>query len=412
VTYTPIPHGTENWDVPVNAAFTSQDQRITVLEDLQPEAEVYVPPDWGQFWRPARNASGTQASKIMVAGASVAEGYYAQNTITDSWVGKMRTAVQGTYGDGGSGMFSSSRTDVISSATAGAVATWEGNGSFATTTGTWTTGAQFFGPGISFMISTAAATATYKVTGSTVKIYNISGAAPRANYTYQIDGGAIVPVTVTIGTTSIQVTTVTGLAPVEHTVVISWNGAPTEPLSLIGVAGENSTGCIVDNLGRAGTTSANWSSASALTQQWNGGPSNPCDLFILHLGANDATSGTVDSETFMRNMSTILLAVKDGAFGQDATGDTDIMIVTQHFGHFTNPSIYAGYSTRMKGLADTFGAAYVNIWGLGRNSWAYWNGLGYWGNANTPGPAGTDNVHPSNAGHDYISSIINPIVMS
>ena len=30
--YTPIAHGSADWDVPVNAAFTSQDGRITVNE--------------------------------------------------------------------------------------------------------------------------------------------------------------------------------------------------------------------------------------------------------------------------------------------------------------------------------------------------------------------------------------------
>lgn len=32
MSYTPIPHGTEDWDVPVNAALTSQDSRITGTE--------------------------------------------------------------------------------------------------------------------------------------------------------------------------------------------------------------------------------------------------------------------------------------------------------------------------------------------------------------------------------------------
>lgn len=31
--YTPIPKGTSDWDVPVNAAFTSQDSRITAVEE-------------------------------------------------------------------------------------------------------------------------------------------------------------------------------------------------------------------------------------------------------------------------------------------------------------------------------------------------------------------------------------------
>ena len=413
MTYTPIPQGTPNWDVPVNAAFTDQDSRITTLESNQSQASVFVPEGWGQFWRPKRNASGGVASKVMVVGDSIAEGYYATDPRTDSWVGQMRTSLQDSYGDGGSGMFSTARTDVISGAPAPTIAVWEGNGQYATTTGTWTAGAQFFGPGISFIVSTAAATATFQVRGSTIKLYSIDGAAPRAAYTYSIDGGAPVTVNPIIGATTIRVVPVTGLSNGNHTVVISWAGAPTEPLNFIGVAGENSTGCIIDNLGKAGsnTTTSGWTANSALSQQWNGGPSNPADLLIYVLGANDAAT-SVTPDAYISNMALLMSNVRDGAFGQDAFGNTDIIIVQNHFGHFTNPLTFAQYGSRLHDLADTYGAAYVNIWSSGRNSWPYWNSLGFWGNASNPGPAGTDNVHPSNAGHTFMSSVITPLVMS
>src|SRR6476620_49734 len=190
MTYTPIPQGTENWDVPVNAAFTSQDARITELEDTGSIGPgVFIPPGWGQFWRPKRNASAFATSRIIAAGDSLTEGYYASNTITDTWAGLMRTNLQNAYGDGGSGLFSTSRTDVVSTAT-------------------------------------AAAAATFRVRGSLVNIYNITGSAPRANFTYSIDGGAPVGVTVTPGPTAIQTTTVGSLSPGNHQVVIAWNGAP------------------------------------------------------------------------------------------------------------------------------------------------------------------------------------------
>ena len=407
MTYTPIPQGTENWDVPVNAAFTSQDARITELEDTGSISPgVFIPPGWGQFWRAKRNASAFATSRIIAAGDSLTEGYYASNTITDSWAGLMRTSLQNAYGDGGSGLFSTSRTDVVSTATAGAVAAWEANGSFATTTGVWTLGPQYFGPGVSFMTSSAAATATFNVRGSLVKIYNITGSAPRANFTYSIDGGAPVGVTVTPGPTAIQTTTVGSLSPGNHQVVIAWNGAPADVLYLIGVAGENNTGVIVDNAGRAGITSTNWSSSVPFGTAYNGGPSLPADLVICSLGLNDAAQSIADS-TWVQNMGTYLNNVKSAN-----NGETDIILVLMHDGNFTNPQIYANYSSRIKDLAENYSAALVNLWAIGRNSWDYWNSFGYWGNATTPGPSGTDNVHLSDAGHAYVSSIITPIVMS
>ncbi len=415
MTYVPIEIGSlvDQWGVPINAALVDQDSRITTnatniaaLQSIQSQG-IYIPPSWGQFWRPARNDAGVSRARIICVGGSMTEGYYSSDTLQDSWVGKMRTAVQSSYGNGGAGMFSTSRTDVISSATAGAVTEWEGNGSFATTTGPWAAGAQFFGPGISFITTTAAATATFtRLRGTSIRMFNISGSAPRAPFTYSIDGGPPVNVIVPTGTTAIQETEVTGLSNTDHTVVITWNGVPGDTLSFVGVSAYNSTGVVVDNLGRAGSLAANWSVASALGPAYNGGPSYPGDLVITGFGPNDAAS-SVDADTWIQSVATYLNTVR-----QATNGETDIIFVHHHFGNFTNPQFYANYASRMRAIADNYNAAMVNLWAVGRNSWDYWNSFGYWGDANDPGPSGTDNIHASNAGHQFISDTITPIVMS
>lgn len=411
MTYTPIPAGTPNWDVPVNAAFTDQDQRITALQ-AQGSAStgVYIPPGWGANWRAARNNAGAAAAKVMTVGDSLSFGYYASDLRTSNWVGLMRTALQGQYGNGGSGFFSTARTDAASSVSAAVVNAWIANNSFATEAGTWALGSSLLGPGITFLTANASgATLTFKVTGTNVTIYNFSGSAPRAAFTYSIDGGAPVNVVVPVGPTAVQQTTISGLSNVEHTVVLAWNGLPAEVFFPIGVAGYNATGIIVDQMGRAGSTTVDWSGTPTLVSAYNGGASNPADLVILGLGLNDSIA-PVTGENWVKNMTTYLQATRA------ATGATDLILVHQHYGNFnsgTGAPTYGDYSSRIKDLADNYNAALVNMWTLGRNSYAYRNAQGYWGDGTVPGGVvGTDLVHLSDQGHQVVANAIIPIVMS
>ena len=399
--------GQTDWGPVLNDALTSLQDQVTEVGDARAVSTkgVYVPPNWGEFWRPRRDAATSSPARIVIAGDSLSQGYFASNLHTTSWVGLMRQSLQNSYGDGGSGFFSTSRSDVTMSADAGAIAAWEANKSIITTTGTWSLGVQNFGPGITFITASAAATATFTVTGSTVKIYNISGAAPRAGFTYSIDGGAAVPITVPITATQIQTTTVTGLSPTEHTVVISWNGSPSDVLYLVGVTAENSTGVIVDNLARAGTRTSNWYTGSALNAPWNGGTSYPADLVICSLGLNDAANSVTGTD-WVTNMTGYLQAVRAAN-----NGATDIMLLLHHVGNYggsTAAGFYGQYAAPIRGMAEAYGAALIDLWALGRNSWDYWSSLGYWGNGTNPGPAGTDLVHASNAGHAFIANTVLP----
>ncbi|MEU5284114.1 SGNH/GDSL hydrolase family protein [Streptomyces sp. NPDC020755] len=368
---------------------------------------VYVPPGWGTVWKAQRAASGL--ARIVVAGDSLSQGYFASDLTNSSWVGLVRQALQTQYGDGGSGFYSTSRSSAVMSASAGALAAWEANNSIATLTGTWTLGALNFGPGITFIQAAAAATATFQVSGSIVKIFNISGAAPRAGFTYTIDGGAAVPVPVTIGPTGVQVTTVTGLTEGEHTVTIGWDGAVSEILYLVGVAGENTAGVVVDNLARAGSRSSHWANGNILNSPYNGGTGYPADLVICSLGLNDAANAVTGAD-WSANMGTYLRAVRAAH-----DGETDILLLLHHIGDYgstAGAAAYHTYAAQFQSLAAAYGAATVNLWAQGRNSWDYWNGLGYWGDGTTPGPAGTDLVHASDAGHAYIASQVLPILTS
>jgi lysophospholipase L1-like esterase len=141
---------------------------------------------------------------------------------------------------------------------------------------------------------------------------------------------------------------------------------------------------------------------------WNGGNNRTADLIIYSLGLNDAAQSiTVDA--WRDNLLRYLGSVK--AANTVNAGATDLLFLVQHRGNFGDNSLYSQYTQVLRGIAEAYGAAMVNVWSLGRNNFTYWNQLGYWGNsALAGGVAGTDSVHPSDAGHQFIADTLLPIL--
>ncbi|GGX26899.1 hypothetical protein GCM10010353_47580 [Streptomyces chryseus] len=252
---------------------------------------------------------------------------------------------------------------------------------------------------------------TFTVRGSTIKIYTVSGGT-RPSFTYAIDGGSAVTVTQTAGSAGIQVTTVTGLTSGSHTVVLTCGTTSTgQYLTVVGVSGENATGIIVHNLAMGGASSASYANntVAQLNSTWNGGSDFPVDLVVYTAGPNDA-AGNVTADAWATNVAKYLKAVKDtGA----ANGSTDVVILLPHPGNFdlTNYK-YQDYAAKALGLAHTYNAAFVDMWTIGDNSWNLWNSLGYWGTSAGTGAAGTDSVHPSDAGFAHMANTVLPILTS
>lgn len=376
---------------------------------------TYVPPSWGQFWKAKRNAAATGLATIAAVGSSSTQGLYSSNLLTTSFVSQIMTSLQGTYGDGGSGYFSSARSTTFFGAGANYTAWAALAGNFASTSGTWAIGNPY-GPGANYLsTSVNGAFITFTVRGTTVRIYTMSGGG-RVNWTYSIDGAAAVSV-VDSGVVSIQVTTITGLSAGSHTVKLTHNGAGGSFFSPCGVTGENATGVVVNNYGLSGAQTATFSdlSASYMPGTWNGGPSYPADLLIYALGANDAQA-SVTADTYATNLRKFLSSVKDGtsASGAKATGNTDILILMQHIGTYDSASLkWHDYVGRAREIAEAYDAALVDMWTIGRNSWNYWNNLGNWGNSATAGGvSGTDTIHMSDAGHSATANALLPILTS
>jgi lysophospholipase L1-like esterase len=375
---------------------------------------IYVPAGWGKFWRAKRDATGTGLAKVVTLGGSATQGFYASNPRTKSWPGQLATTLQGIYGDGGSGLQQTSLSSTILAAgDAAALAAWTTAGAIVTQTGTWSQGGSKYGPGANYIYSdTTGNTLTFKARGTTVKIYTVTGSGTRPAMLYSIDGAADVSVAQPAGTAAIQTTAITGLTNTTHTVVLKVGTATTgQYLSVCGVSGENTTGIVVNNCALAGAKSSTFGdpTTAGLNAVWNGGVSYPGDLVIYTAGPNDAAANTT-GEDWAANVTKWLKAVKDtGA----AVGDCDIIIALPHLGtHDVTNFKYQDYAIRGRGLAEAFGCAFVDWWTIGRNSWQYWNSLGYWGTSAGTGAAGTDSVHLSDNGFAAMSNALLPLVLT
>lgn len=365
---------------------------------------VTLPSGWGANWKAklATAASGGKARMVVVGGSS-SQGYYASNLATGGWVGYARAALQGQYGNGGSGMFPASRSPryINGAQDAAALAAWQANQSVCAATGAWTLGGTRTGPGATQIYTTeAAATLTFKVTGTTLKVYTVMGTG-RADFTYSIDGATAVNVP-NVGSLPVAVTTISGLAAGDHTVVLKHNGVGggDNYLTVIAVSGENASGVVVDNMAKAGAPSETFATNVA----WNGGASYPADLAIFTAGPNDVTGG-VTPDQWETNVLTFISAAKA------ANPLIDIMLLLPHFGKHTNdPTLYLGYAAKARSIQAAQNVALVDMWTRGLRSWDYMNAQSFWGNADIPGAVGTNSVHPGDLGYSIVASTVAPLL--
>jgi lysophospholipase L1-like esterase len=377
------------------------------------EPFVYVPPGWGKRWFASRDAAGSSLARIVTVGGSATAGFYASNPRTKSWPGVIASTLQGMYGDGGSGFQSTALSPaILSGSDATALAAWQAVGAVVGQTGTWTQGGSFYGPGGHYLFTdVTGSTLTFKPRGTTVRIYTVVGGT-RPAMLYSIDGGADVSVAQPSGTAAIQVTTITGLSDIEHTVQIKAGTTSTgQYLSVCGVGGERSSGVLVHNLAVAGATSARYGTSylsSGLNATWNGGVDFPADLCIWSAAPNDASANN-SADVWSANVARWIRAIRDNS---PAVGDVDLLFALPHFGRHEGTNFkYQDYVRAARGLCDVYGAAYINWWGLGLNSWENWNAKGYWGTNAATGAAGTDSVHLSDAGFQYMADTVLPLLL-
>jgi lysophospholipase L1-like esterase len=374
-----------SWDT-----FTKQ----LAVAGWQPPEGLWVPAGWGANWLAAREAAADRLVNIVGWGDSIMVGYYASDWRLTSFFGALVDALQDEHGDGGSGFLS-----VASSQAWGAPA----GARFITSTGSWT-GALFKGvneAAIQNAVNGNGASVTFPgVRGTSIDCYFLSDTG---TCTVAIDGGAPSTVDLTAHGSGLVKITFGGLANVAHTVVIT---NATLKVTVCGVAGTNTVGVVGHNMSSPGRPST----AGAVTTGLAAGTSGSVsitdfapDLMLLAMSVNDVALATA-VDAFRSNLYRLARLARDYS-----SGKADLALIVNHYGKgagTSDPSnLYAGYAEVIHGLGETFGAAVLDVWALGRNSWDHWHDLGYWGVTNgSTGAAGTDAVHPSDAGHGAIAA--------
>ncbi|GLY32101.1 SGNH/GDSL hydrolase family protein [Kineosporia sp. NBRC 101731] len=375
---------------------------------------VFVPVGWGQHWRTARaaGAAGTKLAKVAVYGDSIGH-VFPSNLEDKTYPGRIQTALQAKYGDGGGGFFSAGYTQgQLSFSNAAWLADAD---KLATITGTWSAGPAS-GPGQRMIQSSAdGSTWTKRVRGTTVGVWVAvvtSGAA--GVFSATVDGGAAIPITSLAAYDGFnKVTLATGLTNTWHTIVVTKTGTTNAYLN--GAWGENSTGVIVENYSAYGALSTNvgggnFGNVNDLGRPvpLSGGKYNSSDLFIYAMCANDANGGATTPDAYVQNVETALRYVRisqpanNPSWNIDRNGKTDIILFQPFAGNFDSqlPRLAPQYTQRMFGLAHQYGAAIVTAAPLWQNSWSVAQAAGVWSTVlgSTPGGSGTDSVHISDIG--------------
>lgn len=374
-----------------------------------------IPAGWGKTWADALAGAraGTGLARLAIVGDSIATGYFASDLIDTSWAGLVSAELQSDAGDGGSGFIGAAFSTPFHASQASTSSTlrdaWATNPGCWAVTGTWGVATGTCGPGgTAIRTQTAGATATITVRGRYLTVYTVPNAGGNADWTYAVDGGTPVAVADSGASWSARATTIDAGDEGEHEVVIAYNGDGVKYLYLTGIAARNTTGVVVDRYVRPGGTSATWQTDGLNHASNSGGSARPADLIIFCCGLNDAYANT-SGDAFAQAVRKTFDAWRDGG---SLTGTVDILILLPHVGKFdTTNYLWGAYVDRLRGLAESYGAAVVDVWAAARNSWNRWNAAGMWGSTTTPGGAGTDNAHLSDAGNRAIADLIIPTII-
>lgn len=382
---------------------------------------IWAPAGWGYNMRAALALAGSARAVVGVMGDSIPQGIFTSAPRAKSVPALFAADLIARWGDGGSGFLSSSLTRNAVYESTNPVTAYAA-GTLVDATGTWTaftgTSSSIYrlgtdatsgfndGPSSSLLANTASNAAAGPYNAGTLTFNKIRGTKVRVAYnnntaqafTVIIDGGA--PQTVNPTSTATIATVEYTVAAGDHTVVIT----PSSTVSFVGIYGVwgyNATGALVNNYSRWGATAGAFAPASSPyghPSDWSGGPSdpNPAHLLIYTLGGNDA-SASVSVDTYISKLRTTLARIRESAA---RSGAVDLLLLAPHLGPTFDPAfVYASYINRLRGVAEAYGAALVNLWAIYRNNWTYANSLGYWSAADATGNAGSDQAHPSDVGN-------------
>ncbi|MHA3702945.1 SGNH/GDSL hydrolase family protein [Jatrophihabitans sp. YIM 134969] len=386
-----------------------------------------VPKDWGGYWRAKLQAAkaGNGTAVCALAGDSVGFGYWSSNLFATSWFEQLRTKLTAVGGNGGSGFQSQAHTpSVIYNPNSGVPAYYRSvPGNVWSESAGWTPQVPpyIYGPGGgALMAKTNGATVSNYVVGSKLGVWYYDGGA---NFTVTIDGVKVgtVKVGTSYGPAHVVFDVPNGKVDVHSwTITGNYNATTGRGTSVIGVEGLSATGVRLDNFSFPGLFSRAYANQDdARSGTYAGGWRNPADLVIYELGGNDLSGqdpsypdGT-PPDVWAANVQTYLDGVMSNTYGGDATGQTDVVLLftVANFGGDLH-RLYSAYKSRALGIAQTYGAALLDLNAMFHGSWNAWYKAGYAGNQSDPTRSGTDLNHPSDAGATFIANQLAALVVS
>jgi lysophospholipase L1-like esterase len=337
-------------------------------------------------------------------GDSIAQGFYSSSFATNGFFNKLVLALQNQYGDGGSGACSVINTNGLIPGSAGNI-TASGSG------GNAVGGFDAFAIGLNGYAlypntpgSGAALTFT-GIRGTTVQVVNYpTGYA--GTMTVSVDGGAPTTISGSTGGSAVAmgVTNIAATAGV-HIVVVTFNSGTA---ILADVRGLNNDGIVGYGMNHYGRSSGDVRTTTYLSSTPLMG--NICieafapDLFIFEEGINDIGYDVLGI-TYAYNVACAM------DFARAGNPLCDIVIVAPHRGNTPDlAELYPAYIGELRAVAESYGAMLVDFWPIGRNSYPFWSSLGYFGDGTNDGLAGSNPVHPSDAGHAFMESVLTPLL--
>jgi lysophospholipase L1-like esterase len=367
---------------------------------------VRTPPAWGEQWRKARLLGGSRLVRVLIASASIGAGQLASNQGTKSWYALLRAALQSRYGDGGSGFMSpdwrAAATPSSGVASSGAWTDVQSPGPPATSEG------GIGGYAVRPTVSGNAATLTFTFRGTTLDIFTKTDPT-YGRVDYQIDGGSVVQIALN-SAASIKTTTITGLSTATHTVILT---AAAGTSRIFGIRGRNATGVIVDNVSSGGRSIQDMARATTSITDHNAAMDTlaaigPVDLAIIGLGPNDVIfdESTTIQDSLWNGLEELHNYIVKG--GLSLASPPSVITMLEHIGTADTIPAFAflkrdwiQLSSVVRDFSDATSTALIDYWAMGRHSWDYWAAKSYWGSSNT------DQVHPSDAGHQaYAAPLI------
>lgn len=255
------------------------------------------------------------------------------------------------YGDGGSGFVSPTRNILYTSTT-----TYQANQVPVVNNG-FTANPYVAGgtDGMYFASSGAGQLMSFYARGTNVTVYYFTGPSPNyAAFTVAVDGTVVATITPVSSTTYVTATSFI-VSSGEHTVEIKQTGS-SGAIELIGVAGTNSNGVVVDNMSFPDLTVTD---LAAVVQSGNavansgGGYPGLADLLIIELGLNDIIG--------LQIATNLVQTIQDVLVDYQQHGVTTILLIIPNGGYHSTESGFEDFRGKLPAVAASNGAALIDF---------------------------------------------------